>query len=340
MSTPYELRYRSQTIKQPTNIKTNEFIENHFGRKTVRYYDSTKKISKDQIKYLVSAAQCSPSSSGAQSWSVIALDNFEDKKKFADVAGEALSAADPINLAAFYNCSVYLIWLLDNHKAEIAIREVAAGNCGPDVTRIMPFRLPARAPTLNRADYSKKPHFNADTHIEYLDQSYYTLRAYADATIAAQTFSILAESIGYKTMYMGSLAHCNTNAFLNVLSLPKRTFPIFGMCVGFEHPSGSDQNGHRRDPDTIAHLRKNPDYLIKPVAPIETVFHDGKYNAGILTEKLHEFNKTLWDFNVGAKAHRDSEYMISRITCRVQQAHDHIGLMLALGNKFDPPKEK
>lgn len=58
--TPYELRYRDPSVKQPTDILTNKFTETVLKRKSVRVFDSSRKLPKGQLEYLIAVAQSSP----------------------------------------------------------------------------------------------------------------------------------------------------------------------------------------------------------------------------------------------------------------------------------------
>lgn len=239
--TPYELRYKDANVTQP-DVRTNGFIEKQFRRRTIRRYDPDKKISTEQLNYLFAAAQTAPSSSGAGSWSVITLTTAEEKERFRLAAGSVLDGTDPINKQCFEDCSVFVIWLMDNYKIEQSIRLVADNQIPDDIRNLLPERLQPGAGTARPTKDDPNKLFEADPHIAHLDQSYYSFRAMMDATIAAQTFVMCAESLGLGTMYMGSIAHCDLSSFKNELNLPAGTFPVFGMCVGYEHPEGSDHN--------------------------------------------------------------------------------------------------
>lgn len=338
MTHPYEIRQRYLGLKKSETIQTNSTIDNQFKRRTIRSYDPNKKLDKDQIQYLISAAQCSPNSSGASSWGVVVLTTQEEKQAFLDTCGDAISAADPINYSAILNCSAFLIWIADNNKSEKSIRAVANKEVGEEIAKTLSQRLPNRAPGLRNLDINNNPFFDADNHIEYLNQGYYTLRSMIDATIAAQTFVVCAESLNLGTMYIGSVAHCTIKSFVQTLGLPKRTYPIFGLCVGFEHPAGTDQNGVSGSENLINWLNSDPTRKIKPLAPIETVLHWGKYNQESLIRGLHKHNEILWKFTSEVTPRRPSDYMTARVTCRIQQAHDQIKLMEYMGLLFGPTR--
>ena len=332
-STAYELRYRDTDVEQP-DVKTNEFIENQLRRRTIRRYDPDRKISTEQLNYLFAAAQSSPSGSGAASWSVITLTTPEEKQRFAAASGTVISDTDPINKRCFEDCSVFVIWLMDNYKTEQAIRLVADKQIPDDVRNLLPERLQPGAGTARPTSRDPNKLFEADPHVAHLDQSYYSFRAMTDATIAAQTFVMCAESIGLATMYMGSIAHCDTSSFKNELNLPDKTFPIFGMCVGYEHPGGSDHNGVDRPVGVLNYFRRNPDLKIKPVQPLALVVHKGQYDKTVIIPNLLKYNEIVWNYSKTVNPVRTSDHMICRTVARTKTVVNHIEQMRDMGNKF------
>lgn len=332
--TPYELRYRDVQVKQP-NVETNEFIEKHLQRRTIRKYDPNRKISTEQLNYLFAAAQAAPSSSGAGSWSVITLTSPEEKQRFAAAAGAVISDTDPINKRCFEDCSVFVIWLLDNYKTEQAIRLVANKQIPDDISKkLLPERLQPGADTARPTSRDPNKLFEADPHVAHLDQSYYSFRAMADCIVAAQTFAMCAESLGMGTMYMGSIAHCDLGSFKNQLNLPDKTFPIFGMCVGYEHPGGSDHNGVDRSEVVLNYLRRNPDLKIKPVQPLELVVHQGWYDHSKVKPNLLKYNEIVWNYSKTVSPVHISDHMVCRTVARTKVVVNHIEQMRGMGNKF------
>lgn len=331
--TPYELRYRDAKVTQP-DVETNEFIESHLRRRTIRRYDPDKKISTEQLNYLFAAAQAAPNSSGAGSWSVITLTTAEEKERFRLAAGPVLDGTDAVNKQCFDDCSVFVIWLLDNYKLAQAVELVADKQIPDHVRALIPERLKPGAGTAMPTDRVPGKLFDSAAHIAHLDQSYYSFRAMTDAIIAAQTFVMCAESLGMATMYMGSIAHCKLDSFKNELNLPDKTFPIFGMCVGYEHPEGTDHNGQERSPMVINYLNNNPNLKIKPIQPIELIVHQGQYDQSVAKLILPKFNETLWNFGIAVNPTRPSDYLVCRVVGRTKKAVNHIEMMRAMGNKF------
>lgn len=58
------------------------------------------------------------------------------------------------------------------------------------------------------------------------------LIAAVDAVIAAQTAALAAESLGLGICYIGSIRN-NTQAVIDLLGLPRLTFPVTGMTLGW-----------------------------------------------------------------------------------------------------------
>lgn len=325
--TPFELRYRNGT-KQPENIPTNKFIEGILKRKTVRRFDPTKKLPHGLLEYLTAAAQSSPTSSGGQSWSVVALESAEEKEKFRLSAGDVLDGTDPGNLLSYNECSVFLIWIADNYKLAESI-DIMANKEAPESISMMPKFIPGTH-TINPINDNTKL-FHANSHKEWLDQSYYSIRAIIDATIAAQTFSLCAESLGLGTVYMGSIAHCNTSSFQQTLNLPSRTYPIFGMAVGYPPLGGTDFHGKINPDSYMEWYSKCPEHDIKPRHSLDLVLHRGHYKQTV-RESLKTFNRIAIDYYklVG----HQSDYFATKCVQRVKKVQDQLWKMRELYNKW------
>lgn len=69
--------------------------------------------------------------------------------------------------------------------------------------------------------------------LDYLEMF---LLAALDATLAAQNASIAAQSIGLATVYIGGIRN-RIEEVAQVLQLPPRVAPVFGMCVGTADPA-------------------------------------------------------------------------------------------------------
>ncbi|OBA05034.1 NAD(P)H nitroreductase [Bacillus subtilis] len=67
-------------------IKTNDFMEIMKGRRSIRNYDPTVKISKEEMTKILEEATTAPSSVNAQPWRFLVIDSPEGKEKLAPLA--------------------------------------------------------------------------------------------------------------------------------------------------------------------------------------------------------------------------------------------------------------
>lgn len=101
--------------------------------------------------------------------------------------------------ASIREAPVYLVWLADHRILE----KVAAADAAPHLA------------------------------LDYLDSS---VQAIVDVALAAQNFVTAAESLGLGAVYIGGLRR-NLLAVARELGLPRRTFPLFGLCLGYPDPA-------------------------------------------------------------------------------------------------------
>lgn len=78
----------------------------------------------------------------------------------------------------------------------------------------------------------------AGVSLEPLERTNLFIQAMEDTTLAAQNMVVAAESLGLGTTYLGSLM-ADPARVIELLGLPERTFPVFGMLVG--HPAQDPQ---------------------------------------------------------------------------------------------------
>ncbi|MEG7336547.1 nitroreductase family protein [Bacillus sp. 0102A] len=67
-------------------IKTNDFMEIMKGRRSIRNYDPTVKISKEEMTEILEEATTAPSSVNAQPWRFLVIDSPEGIEKLAPLA--------------------------------------------------------------------------------------------------------------------------------------------------------------------------------------------------------------------------------------------------------------
>jgi FMN reductase (NADPH) len=95
------------------------------------------------------------------------------------------------------------------------------------------------------------------------------LVAAMDATIAAQNSAVAAESLGLGICYIGYIRN-NPQAVIDMLALPRLTFPVTGMTVGWPV--------------------KPP--RIRPRLPLRAVLHWETYNSD-QDDALYEYDKAM-----------------------------------------------
>jgi FMN reductase (NADPH) len=96
------------------------------------------------------------------------------------------------------------------------------------------------------------------------------LIAAIDVSIAAQNATLAAESLGLGICYIGSIRN-NPAEVIELLGLPRLTFPITGMTLGW--------------PDKQAN--------IKPRLPLQSVLHWETYNRTAEDDGLHAYDATM-----------------------------------------------
>lgn len=112
---------------------------------------------------------------------------------------------------------------------------------------------------------------NSDV-IHSLESTEKFMVALIDASLAAQNASIAAESMGMGICYIGGIRN-DLEAVSEVLELPDRVIPLFGLAVGY--PAG--------------------DSSVKPRLPMGAVYHEDGYNAdeaGMRAE-LDRYDETI-----------------------------------------------
>lgn len=237
--TPYQKRYGGQV--PDSGVEPNEFIRNILGRSSQRKFNG-KPLDPGVLELLVAAAQSAPSSGMLQTWSVIALTTPEEKAKlfaknyYSPNNIQIIGGIDSHNVTAINTSAVVLIWLADLSRLEIALDDIEVD----DRTRSQP------------------------TFAEY------HLKAIIDATIAAQTLCLAAESMGIEGTYCGAIRQLHIGFLETEFNLPKLTFPVFGTIHGYC--------------DTATNL-------VKPRLPAELVLHRGSYNKMQSAAEFEKYNE-------------------------------------------------
>ncbi|UOO78137.1 nitroreductase family protein [Neisseria sp. Dent CA1/247] len=134
-------------------------------------------------------------------------------------------------------CGVYLIFVADLHRADLCSR--AAGGT-----------------------------YTAAGELDSL------ITAVTDTALAAQNAVVAAESLGYATCYTGGIRNIAVE-LVELLKLPKNTFPIVGLCIG--------------EPDV--------EMKLKPRLPEQTVYAENAYpDDATLSDGLEQYEQTMTAF--------------------------------------------
>lgn len=92
--------------------KTNDFQEIVTGRRSIRYYDPSVKISREELREILESASLAPSSVNLQPWRFLVIDTPEGKEKLAPLArfnqSQVETSAAVIAVFADMNSSDYL----------------------------------------------------------------------------------------------------------------------------------------------------------------------------------------------------------------------------------------
>jgi len=233
--TPYQRRYG--TLVPNPITPPNDVVTTLLRRVSNRKFNG-KPLAPGLLELLIAAAQSAPTSGMLQTWSVIALTTPEEKAKLFNGPGHmnVIGGVDSQNTIAINTSAVVLIWLADLSRLELILK------------------------TVDTDDLIKAQVTKAEYH----------LKAIIDATIAAQTFFMAAESMGITGTYCGAIRQLPISALETEFNLPKHTFPIFGTIHGYN------------DDAVLAHVR--------PRMPSNLVLHHGSYTKMQDTNELKDYN--------------------------------------------------
>lgn len=105
--------------------------------------------------------------------------------------------------------------------------------------------------------------------LDYLDSS---VQAIVDVALAAQNFVVAAESLGLGAVYIGGLRR-NLLAVARELALPRRTFALFGLCLGYPDVARPAQVRPRLPQSVVLHRETYADRDIGA----EVAAYDGRH---------------------------------------------------------------
>lgn len=128
------------------------------------------------------------------------------------------------------------------------------------------------------SDLTRVAEVYGEEHAEALKHAEFTFLSIVDASMAAQTVMIAAESMGMGGVYHGSV-RIEPHIAITALGLPKHVFPLFGMCIGY--PSDAT--------DTIQPA------AIRPKLSQRWILHRNRYNRPDVSEiERHNSVVTRW----------------------------------------------
>lgn len=96
------------------------------------------------------------------------------------------------------------------------------------------------------------------------------LMAAVDTALAAQNAALAAESLGYGICMVGAL-RSRAEELWEVLDLPERVFPLFGMTVGVPR-------------------KRNP---VKPRLPLSAVLFEDRYDSEAVQRAVEDYDRTM-----------------------------------------------
>lgn len=108
-----------------------------------------------------------------------------------------------------------------------------------------------------------------------------------DAGIMLSSLQTAAESLGYGTTAIGAV-RCEPEAFIEILDLPQKTYPIVGSTIGVAKQHAVDAP-------------------LKPRVPLDSFVFEDKYDDKKVKEGVEEYEEVLKEFRVK----NDMDYLVS-----------------------------
>lgn len=258
-TSPFHARFGGMLESEP-EIPHTDIIDQQLNRSTVRHFIPNSPLPPGTLELLMASAQSAATSGCLQTYSVIALTSGPEKEKlFSNEASiRTIGGTDSENVDAIFNCSVFLIWVADLHRIDFILN----AKC----------RDPEVIKQTTRAEYQ--------------------LKAIIDATIASQAFAISAESMGLGVMYCGAIRQLEIEELEKSFNLPKSTYPIFGMAIGYPRidPKNREIKG-RLTTDTIIHRGSYKHMTNTDEITLSNEIHQMKFDKD---RKI--YFKTRWDY--------------------------------------------
>lgn len=208
------------------NFVNNDFADVMFNRHSVREFDTSVKIDRDEIQEMISEATSAPSACNLQSWHFVVIDNPEAKAKLK-------SAAMPFNYPQVDTASA-LVFIAGDTQSHGVYRDVWQK-------------------VYDRGDITKEKLdqiFNTFLPLyEKASPEFLTLDATLDGAIVGMQLMLLARAHGYEA---NPFSGYNFKTVISSIGLdPKRFVPV--MCVAIGKPDATKEVLHtqRYDAKTL-----------------------------------------------------------------------------------------
>ncbi len=123
------------------------------------------------------------------------------------------------------------------------------------------------------------------------------LLASCDALIAAHTTAMAAERLGLGSCYIGDIME-NWEIHRDLLSLPRYTFPIAMLCLGYPTPQQRERKLTPRIPSSMVVMKNG--YRRASAAELETLYSGEGYGAFTPNNDIENAAQALYDRKFGA----------------------------------------
>ncbi len=123
------------------------------------------------------------------------------------------------------------------------------------------------------------------------------LLASCDALIAAQTAAMAAESLGLGSCYIGDIME-NWEIHRELLSLPRYTFPIAMLCLGYPTAQQRERRLTPRLPESMIMMKNR--YRRASAQELETMYRGEGYSAFSPKNDIENAAQALYDRKFGA----------------------------------------
>lgn len=204
--------------------KINNFNEIITGRRSIRYYDPTVKISKEEMKEILEEASLAPSSVNLQPWRFLVIDSPEGKAKLAPIARFNQSQVE--SSAAVI--AVFADMKSDNYLEEIYSKAVEKGYMPQDVKEQQTAAISG--------------YFKAMTYEQLKEMNL------IDGGLVSMQLMLVARAHGYDTNPIGGY---EKDKIADVFGMDKeRYYPVMLISIGKAANSG--YSSVRLDVDQIA----------------------------------------------------------------------------------------